>query len=247
MKFYRDRNFSSIVYSVHLKRRSAFYVANVIIPSVAINYLTLFNFVIPANSEEKITYGVTIFLAQTVNMMMVSNMMPHGASSIPLFGQYLLFSIIFIASSLLVTIFLVSSFIDQMSDQSYGGKVLRFALKNVSPILGPKIPRRDVSGGDKKVEELALDDKSADKISAKDSVPDNTVQGGESKTNKRNGSKKASVEDLTHDEQILIGCVTLNRACFLFSFLLMTVMTSAYMIILNTTSDNEIQPSQFSA
>ena len=137
---YQGTEYSSIIFSVHVKRRSAFYVANVILPGIAINYLSMFNFAIPPESGEKVNYGVTIFLAQTFNMMLISDFVPHGATSIPVLGQFLLFSLFFIAMSLLLTMYMVSLYIDPMPEKSKGRQLLRFALMKVRPILGPKFP-----------------------------------------------------------------------------------------------------------
>ena len=233
LKTYRGQNFSSLFFAVHLKRKSAFYVANVIAPSIAINYLSLFNFVIPAESGEKISYGVTIFLAQTVNMMMISNSMPQGASSIPLLGQYLVFSILFIATCLLVTIFMVSGYIDPMSNHSKVGKALRFVLERIRPIMGPKNPKRDVLT-DKKVEETTLNNNSVN-------LDDNARNDDKIEQKAGSSSEETSLDGLTQQEQVVIAYATMNRVFFVISFLLMTFLTAIYMIILSANSDSKIQ------
>ena len=59
-------NYTSVIYTMQIERRSGFYIANVIVPSILINYLSLASFLINSHSDEKIGFSVTIFLAQAL-------------------------------------------------------------------------------------------------------------------------------------------------------------------------------------
>ena len=55
---------------------------------------------IPSESGEKITLGVTILLAFFVNSLVVSNYTPEAAAELPVIGVYYAFNIIMNAISL---------------------------------------------------------------------------------------------------------------------------------------------------
>ena len=99
-------NFTSVNYRIQLKRRSEFFVANMILPSVLINYLSLATFCMPA--DEKIGFSATIFLAQTVNLMSTSQFIPNGGVEIPIWGKYLAGSIIYMSAIILVNVILLN-------------------------------------------------------------------------------------------------------------------------------------------
>ena len=67
-----------------------------------INVLCVFNFKIPCSSGEKAGYGITVFLAQSVNLVVVMEMMPRGGVSI--LGMFFAVSTALIGLSLLMKI-----------------------------------------------------------------------------------------------------------------------------------------------
>ena len=97
-------NYTEVNFKVAIKRRSGFFVSSVILPSILINYLSLASFLVPAHSDENIEFSVTIFLAQTVNMMSTSQFIPNGGIVVPIWGKYLLVSIIFLSLVILINI-----------------------------------------------------------------------------------------------------------------------------------------------
>ena len=69
-------NYTGVSYRIQLRRRSGFFVANILVPSILINYLSMATFFVP--TEEKIGFSVNILLAQTVNLMATYQFIPHG-------------------------------------------------------------------------------------------------------------------------------------------------------------------------
>ena len=94
--------FNGLRYVIRFHRYTAYFVINLIMPSFMINVLCIFNFMIPCSSGEKAGYGITVFLAQSVNLMVVMEMMPQGGVSI--LGMFLAVSIALIGLSLLMNI-----------------------------------------------------------------------------------------------------------------------------------------------
>ncbi|KAI8798510.1 acetylcholine receptor subunit delta [Biomphalaria glabrata] len=93
-------NLSSIQITFELKRRPAFFLLNVLLPVVFLSFLNICVFVIPAESGEKIGYGITVLLSLTVYMSTVSGMLPRSSLTLPNVIIYLF--ILFILSMITV-------------------------------------------------------------------------------------------------------------------------------------------------
>ncbi|XP_059158984.1 acetylcholine receptor subunit beta-like 1, partial [Physella acuta] len=70
---------SSFEMRLVMKRRSTFLLIDIILPVVFLSFLNLMVFVIPEDSGEKIGYGITVLLALTVYMSIVSSMLPNSS------------------------------------------------------------------------------------------------------------------------------------------------------------------------
>ncbi|KAK0134652.1 Neuronal acetylcholine receptor subunit alpha-10 [Merluccius polli] len=75
--------YPDITYTLHLKRRSSFYIFNLLIPCMMISFLAPLGFYLPADSGEKVSLGVTVLLALTVFQLLVAESMPPS-ESVPL-------------------------------------------------------------------------------------------------------------------------------------------------------------------
>lgn len=92
-----------VTYVVHMRRRILYYVSNLIVPCGIIAALAFLSFYLPVESGERISLVITVLLAMTVYMLMVSNSMPPTSEVIPLIGKYYLAVMIEIALCLVAT------------------------------------------------------------------------------------------------------------------------------------------------
>ncbi|XP_071167041.1 acetylcholine receptor subunit alpha-type acr-16-like [Mytilus edulis] len=81
--------FPDVTFYLHLRRRVLYYAFNVIIPCVLLSLLTLTGFLLPPESGEKVTLGLTVLLAFSVFMLLIAENMPPTSEYIPLIGIYL--------------------------------------------------------------------------------------------------------------------------------------------------------------
>uniref|UniRef100_A0A2C9LN65 Neurotransmitter-gated ion-channel ligand-binding domain-containing protein n=1 Tax=Biomphalaria glabrata TaxID=6526 RepID=A0A2C9LN65_BIOGL len=80
---------SAIQLKFKLKRRPTFLLINIVLPVVFLSFLNLLVFVIPADSGEKISYGITVLLALSVFLSIVSSMLPRSGTTTPKLTIYL--------------------------------------------------------------------------------------------------------------------------------------------------------------
>ncbi|XP_075948923.1 5-hydroxytryptamine receptor 3A-like [Anarhichas minor] len=73
-----------IVYTISMKRRSALYVANFLVPILFFLCLDLTSFLISNTGGEKLSFKVTVLLAITVMQLILNEILPSSSDRIPL-------------------------------------------------------------------------------------------------------------------------------------------------------------------
>ncbi|XP_006812158.1 neuronal acetylcholine receptor subunit alpha-10-like [Saccoglossus kowalevskii] len=82
--------FPYVEYTLHLKRRSTFYVVNIILPSFLASVLISVGFYLPSDSGERVSLCVISILSQFVFLTVVSDYMPPTSQVIPYLQAYFL-------------------------------------------------------------------------------------------------------------------------------------------------------------
>ena len=71
-----------------IRRKTLYYMYNIVFPCMMMSTLTVLVFCMPPDSGEKIALGVTVILAFSVFMLAIAERMPETSESIPLIGNY---------------------------------------------------------------------------------------------------------------------------------------------------------------
>ncbi len=100
--------YPDIKFNITIRRKTLFYTVNLILPCVAICCVTLLVFYIPANSGEKITMGITILNSLNIFLLLVAEINPPTSLATPLIGKYLLFTMVLVTCSIIVTVFVLN-------------------------------------------------------------------------------------------------------------------------------------------
>merc|ERR1719266_2113604 len=99
-----EEPYPDIIFYLALRRKSLFYTVNVIIPCVGISFLSVLVFHLPSDSGEKVSLSISILLSLTVFFLLLAEIIPPTSMSVPLLGKYLLFTMILVTFSVVVTI-----------------------------------------------------------------------------------------------------------------------------------------------
>ncbi|XP_044033745.1 5-hydroxytryptamine receptor 3A-like isoform X2 [Siniperca chuatsi] len=87
-----DDNFgfkqSVMVYTITMKRRSALYIVNFLLPVLFFLCLDLASFLISDRGGEKLSFKVTVLLAVTVMQLILNEILPSSSDKIPLIAIY---------------------------------------------------------------------------------------------------------------------------------------------------------------
>ncbi|KAK0428454.1 hypothetical protein QR680_010817 [Steinernema hermaphroditum] len=97
-------NYVDIMYYLVLRRKPLFYTVNLVFPCVGISFLTILVFYLPSDSGEKVALCISILVALTVFFLLLTEIIPATSISLPLIGKYLLFTMVMVTLSVVVTV-----------------------------------------------------------------------------------------------------------------------------------------------
>ncbi|XP_069053518.1 acetylcholine receptor subunit gamma [Lepisosteus oculatus] len=88
-----DLEYQEVVFFLIIQRKPLFYIINMIVPCVLISSLGLLAYYLPAKAGgQKCTVSISILLAQTVFLILISQKVPETSQAVPLIGKYLMFA-----------------------------------------------------------------------------------------------------------------------------------------------------------
>ncbi|XP_044210651.1 neuronal acetylcholine receptor subunit alpha-7-like [Thunnus albacares] len=96
--------YPDVTYTVVMRRRTLYYCFNLLIPCVLISTLALLVFLLPADSGEKTSLGITVMLSLMVFMLLVAEIMPATSDSVPLIAQYFATTKVIVGLSVIATV-----------------------------------------------------------------------------------------------------------------------------------------------
>ncbi|KAM3725469.1 Acetylcholine receptor [Dirofilaria immitis] len=96
--------FIDLTYEIRLRRKTLFYIVYLIFPIVSINFLTVLVFYLPSDGGEKISLCLNILISLTIFFLLLVEIIPSTSLVIPLIGKYLLFTMVLVTLSVIVTV-----------------------------------------------------------------------------------------------------------------------------------------------
>ncbi|XP_028297548.1 neuronal acetylcholine receptor subunit beta-2-like [Gouania willdenowi] len=98
-----DITYLDITYDFVIQRKPLFYTINLIIPCVLITSLAILVFYLPSDCGEKMTLCISVLLALTVFLLLISKIVPPTSLAVPLIGKYLMFTMVLVTFSIFST------------------------------------------------------------------------------------------------------------------------------------------------
>ncbi|MEE6460360.1 hypothetical protein FKM82_000931 [Ascaphus truei] len=97
-----------ITYSFVMRRLPLFYTLFLIVPCLGLSFLTVLVFYLPSDEGEKLSLSTSVLVSLTVFLLVIEEIIPSSSKVIPLIGEYLLFIMIFVTLSIIVTVFVIN-------------------------------------------------------------------------------------------------------------------------------------------
>ncbi|XP_041361554.1 acetylcholine receptor subunit alpha-like [Gigantopelta aegis] len=135
--------YPDITFEVTMRRRTLFHTVNLIIPCVAISFLTVLVFYLPSDSGEKTTLCISILLTLTVFFLLLAEIIPPTSIVVPLIGKYLLFTLILVTLSIIVTVIVLNVHFRSPSTHSMAPWVRRVFLNILPKLLLMRRPHHE--------------------------------------------------------------------------------------------------------
>lgn len=127
--------FIDITYEIYLRRRTLFYTVNLMIPCVGISFLTALVFYLPSDGGEKISLCISILISLTVFFLLLVEMIPSTSLVIPLIGKYLLFTMVLVTLSVIVTVITLNVHYRRPSTHNMSPWVRKLFIEILPPYL----------------------------------------------------------------------------------------------------------------
>ncbi|KAL5110258.1 Acetylcholine receptor subunit alpha-like 2 [Taenia crassiceps] len=133
--------YPEVVFQFRMRRRTVFHTFNLLLPCVAIAVLAVMTFLLPPECREKISLSITTLLALTLFFLLISKTAPPTSLAVPLIGKYLLFTIVLITSSILLTVVVLNIHFRSAETHSMGKWMRCIFLEVLPPLLGLQPPK----------------------------------------------------------------------------------------------------------
>lgn len=132
--------YPDIFFNITLRRKTLFYTVNLIIPCVSISYLSVLAFYLPADSGEKIALCINILLSQTMFFLLISEIIPSTSLALPLLGKYLLFTMVLVGLSVVITIIILNVHYRKPSTHRMSPWVRKVFIRRLPKLLLMRVP-----------------------------------------------------------------------------------------------------------
>ncbi|XP_027131916.1 acetylcholine receptor subunit alpha isoform X2 [Larimichthys crocea] len=104
-----DTPYLDITYHFLMLRLPLYFIVNVIIPCMLFSFLTGLVFYLPTDSGEKMTLSISVLLSLTVFLLVIVELIPSTSSAVPLIGKYMLFTMVFVIASIIITVIVINT------------------------------------------------------------------------------------------------------------------------------------------
>uniref|UniRef100_A0A8D0G1H5 Cholinergic receptor nicotinic alpha 4 subunit n=1 Tax=Sphenodon punctatus TaxID=8508 RepID=A0A8D0G1H5_SPHPU len=204
--------YPDITYSFIIRRLPLFYTINLIIPCLLISCLTVLVFYLPSECGEKITLCISVLLSLTVFLLLITEIIPSTSLVIPLIGEYLLFTMIFVTLSIIITVFVLNVHHRSPRTHTMPDWVRKVFLDVVPRLLFMKRPSAVKDNCKKLIESMHKIANSSQFWSETEVEPNFTTSSSNSPQSKEQSPTSSFCTHSTKDQQLLLMSPALKLA-----------------------------------
>lgn len=143
-----EEPYLDIVFNLTLRRKTLFYTVNLIIPCVGLSFLSVLVFYLPSDSGEKVALCISVLVSLTVFFLLLAEIIPPTSLTVPLLGKYLLFTMVLVTLSVVVTIAVLNVNFRSPVTHRMRPWVRKIFIKILPKILFIERPKKDAQEND---------------------------------------------------------------------------------------------------
>lgn len=138
-----EEPYLDIVFNLTLRRKTLFYTVNLIIPCVGLSFLSVLVFYLPSDSGEKVSLCISVLVSLTVFFLLLAEIIPPTSLTVPLLGKYLLFTMVLVTLSVVVTIAVLNVNFRSPVTHRMRPWVFNFFVRKLPKLLLIERPKKD--------------------------------------------------------------------------------------------------------
>ncbi|XP_020847304.1 neuronal acetylcholine receptor subunit beta-2 isoform X1 [Phascolarctos cinereus] len=138
-----DSTYVDITYDFIIRRKPLFYTINLIIPCILITSLAILVFYLPSDCGEKMTLCISVLLALTVFLLLISKIVPPTSLDVPLVGKYLMFTMVLVTFSIVTSVCVLNVHHRSPTTHTMAPWVKVVFLEKLPAVLFMKQPRQN--------------------------------------------------------------------------------------------------------
>ncbi|XP_077986988.1 neuronal acetylcholine receptor subunit alpha-6-like [Glandiceps talaboti] len=143
----KNRNYTSIIATLHIKRKPLYYIVNLIIPCGLVSILTMVAFYLPSNSPDKVNLSISLLLTIYVFNLLVIDLLPVTSQQSTYLTLYLLYIMSLICVSVGLTVFVSQFYTSSTDSEPVPGWVKDLFFGRIASILHVKIIDKNATAG----------------------------------------------------------------------------------------------------
>ncbi|XP_036271515.1 neuronal acetylcholine receptor subunit beta-4 isoform X1 [Pipistrellus kuhlii] len=142
-----DPRYVDVTYDFVIRRKPLFYTINILVPCVLITSLAILVFYLPSDCGEKMTLCISVLLALTVFLLLISKIVPPTSLDVPLIGKYLMFTMVLVTFSIVTSVCVLNVHHRGPGTHTMAPWVQRCFLHRLPAFLFMKRPQGGGGGG----------------------------------------------------------------------------------------------------
>ncbi|XP_011379165.1 acetylcholine receptor subunit delta isoform X3 [Pteropus vampyrus] len=135
-----------VTFYLIIRRKPLFYVINILVPCVLISFMINLVFYLPADCGEKTSMAISVLLAQSVFLLLISKRLPATSLAIPLIGKFLLFGMVLVTMVVVICVIVLNIHFRTPSTHVLSEGVKKLFLETLPELLHMSRPAEDGPG-----------------------------------------------------------------------------------------------------
>ncbi|KAM6152393.1 acetylcholine receptor subunit delta isoform 2-T2 [Erethizon dorsatum] len=132
-----------VTFYLIIRRKPLFYIINILVPCVLISFMVNLVFYLPADSGEKTSVAISVLLAQSVFLLLISKRLPATSMAIPLIGKFLLFGMVLVAMVVVICVIVLNIHFRTPSTHVLSEGVKKIFLETLPALLHMSRPAEE--------------------------------------------------------------------------------------------------------